>query len=281
MDKTYLTNGKQLSFDKPQVMAIVNLTPDSFYDGGKFSSISEILKDVALKIRQGATIIDIGAVSSKPNATTVLAKDEISRFKVPLTNLRKEFPHIIISVDTYLSEVADMAISLGADMINDISGGTLDEKMMDLIIKNNIAYVLMHMKGNPQTMQKNPTYINVVNEINSFFKNKIQEFKDKGFDKLILDVGFGFGKTVEHNYILLKKMNKFKIHGFPTLAGLSRKSMINNVIHTIPSTALNGTTVLNTLALRNGANILRVHDVTEAQQAIELWNFYQSIRISK
>lgn len=210
-----------------------------------------------------------------------MPKDEISRFKVPLFNLRKEFPHIIISVDTYLSEVADMAISLGADMINDISGGTLDEKMTDLIIKNNIAYVLMHMKGNPQTMQKNPTYINVVNEINSFFKNKIQEFKDKGFDKLILDVGFGFGKTIEHNYILLKKINIFKIHGFPILAGLSRKSMINNVIHTNPSTALNGTTVLNTLALSNGANMLRVHDVTEAQQAIELWNFYQSIRISK
>jgi dihydropteroate synthase len=277
MYKTYLTNGKQLSFNKPQVMAIINLTPDSFYDGGKFSSVTDVLKDADVKIRQGATIIDVGAVSSKPNAKLVSAKDEMIRFKEPLIKLRKEFPHIIISVDTYLAEVADMAISLGADVINDISGGTLDENMIDLVAKNDIPYIMMHMQGTPQTMQQNPTYKNVVTEINSFFESAINTCKSKGFDKLILDVGFGFGKTLEHNFQLLKHMQEFKHNGFPLLVGLSRKSMVNKVINTNPNTALNGTTVLNTLALNNGASILRVHDVKEAKQAIDLWSFYDSV----
>jgi dihydropteroate synthase len=277
MYKTYLTNGKQLSFNKPQVMAIINLTPDSFYDGGKFSSVTDVLKDADEKIRQGATIIDIGAASSKPNAKLVSAKDEMVRFKEPLIKLRKEFPHIIISVDTYLAEVADMAISLGADIINDISGGTLDDKMIDLVAKNDIPYIMMHMQGTPQTMQQNPTYNNVVTEINLFFESAINTCKSKGFDKLILDVGFGFGKTLEHNFQLLKHMQEFKHNGFPLLVGLSRKSMVNKVIHTNPNTALNGTTVLNTLALNNGASILRVHDVKEAKQAIDLWSFYDSV----
>jgi dihydropteroate synthase len=277
MYKTYLTNAKQLSFNKPQVMAIINLTPDSFYDGGKFSSVTDVLKDADEKIRQGATIIDIGAASSKPNAKLVSAKDEMVRFKEPLIKLRKEFPHIIISVDTYLAEVADMAISLGADIINDISGGTLDDKMIDLVAKNDIPYIMMHMQGTPQTMQQNPTYNNVVTEINLFFESAINTCKSKGFDKLILDVGFGFGKTLEHNFQLLKHMQEFKHNGFPLLVGLSRKSMVNKVIHTNPNTALNGTTVLNTLALNNGASILRVHDVKEAKQAIDLWSFYDSV----
>ena len=277
MYKTYLTNGKQLSFNKPHVMAIINLTPDSFYDGGKFSSVTDVLKDADVKIRQGATIIDVGAVSSKPNAKLVSAKDEMVRFKEPLIKLRKEFPHIIISVDTYLAEVADMAISLGADIINDISGGTLDDKMIDLVAKNDIPYIMMHMQGTPQTMQENPTYKNVVTEINSFFEAAINTCKSKGFDKLILDVGFGFGKTLEHNYQLLKHLKEFKSFELPLLVGLSRKSMVNKIIHTNPNTALNGTTVLNTLALNNGASILRVHDVKEAKQAIDLWSFYDSV----
>ena len=277
MNKSYLTNGKELSFNKPQVMAIINLTPDSFYDGGKFSSVTDVLKDADVKIRQGATIIDVGAVSSKPNAKLVSAKDEMVRFKEPLIKLRKEFPHIIISVDTYLAEVADMAISLGADIINDISGGTLDENMIDLVAKNDIPYIMMHMQGTPQTMQQNPTYNNVVTEINSFFESAINTCRSKGFHKLILDVGFGFGKTLEHNFQLLKHMQEFKHNGFPLLVGLSRKSMVNKVINTNPNTALNGTTVLNTLALNNGASILRVHDVKEAKQAIDLWSFYDSV----
>jgi dihydropteroate synthase len=277
MYKTYLTNGKQLSFNKPQVMAIINVTPDSFYDGGKFSSLSDIIKDADEKIRQGATIIDIGAASSKPDAKPLTAKEEMLRLAESLSQLRKEFPHVFISVDTCLAEVADMAISLGADIINDISGGVLDDNMIDVVAKNDIPYVMMHMQGTPQTMQQNPTYQDVVTDVKSFFENTIDSCKNKGFEKLIIDVGFGFGKSVEHNYQLLKHLEEFKSFECPLLVGFSRKSMINKVIHTNPNTALNGTTVLNTLALSHGASILRVHDVKEAQQAIDLWSFYNSV----
>ena len=184
---------------------------------------------------------------------------------------------MLISVDTYLSEVADFAIDLGADIINDISGGDLDSNMIDVVAKHQIAYVLMHMQGTPQNMQINPFYEDVVKELGEFYRNKIAYCKTKGFDKLIIDVGFGFGKTVEHNYELLKHLHDFTELGFPILAGLSRKSMINKVIHTSPVTALNGTTVLNTIALQNGAKILRVHDVKEAKQAIDLFEFYKSV----
>lgn len=277
MYKTYLTNGKQLSFNKPQVMAIINVTPDSFYDGGKFSSLSDVIKDVDEKIRQGATIIDIGAASSKPGAKPLTSKEEMLRLAEPLSLLRKEFPHVFISVDTYLAEVADMSISLGVDIINDISGGTLDDKMIDVVAKNDIPYVMMHMKGMPQKMQQNPTYEDVVTEVKSYFENTIHICKNKGFEKLIVDVGFGFGKSVEHNYQLLKHLEDFKTFQYPLLVGFSRKSMINKVIHTTPNTALNGTTVLNTLALSHGASILRVHDVKEAKQAIDLYSFYKSV----
>lgn len=278
MTKTYLTNGKQLSFEKAQVMAIINITPDSFYDGGKFSSVTDIVKDAEMKINEGATIIDIGAASSRSKAPSVSVKDEIVRLREPLTKLRKEFPKMLISIDTYLSEVAEFAIDLGADIINDISGGELDSKMIDVVAKNQIAYVLMHMQGTPQNMQLNPTYENVVKELGDFYKSKIADCQSKGFEKLIIDVGFGFGKTVEHNYELLKHLHEFTEFGFPILAGLSRKSMINKVIHTSPVTALNGTTVLNTIALQNGANILRVHDVKEAKQAVDLFEFYKSVK---
>lgn len=277
MYKTYLTNGKQLSFEKAQVMAIINITPDSFYDGGKFSSVSDIVKDAEMKITEGAAIIDIGAASSRPHAVSISVKDEMIRLKEPLIKLRKEFPKIFISVDTYLSEVAQFAIDLGADIINDISGGEMDKNMLPIIFKNQIVYVLMHMKGTPQTMQQNPTYENVVKELTTFYRSKVEICKLAGFEKLILDVGFGFGKTVEHNFQLLKHLHDFKTFNFPLLTGLSRKSMINKVIHTSPVTALNGTTVLNTLALNNGAKILRVHDVKEAKQAIDLFEFYKAV----
>ncbi|MES2568192.1 MAG: dihydropteroate synthase [Bacteroidota bacterium] len=277
MYKTYLTNGKQLSFEKAQVMAIINITPDSFYDGGKFSSVTDIIKDAEMKIYQGATILDVGAASSRPKAPAISVKDEIFRLKEPLIKLRKEFPKMLISIDTFLSEVAEFAIDLGADIVNDISGGELDDKMIDVVAKHQIAYVLMHMQGTPQNMQTNPTYENVVKELSDFYKGKIAYCKTKGFDKLIIDVGFGFGKTVEHNYELLKHLHEFAGYGFPLLVGLSRKSMINKVIHTSPVTALNGTTVLNTIALQNGAKILRVHDVKEAKQAIDLYEFYKSV----
>jgi dihydropteroate synthase len=277
MDKTYLTNGKQLSFKKAQVMAIINITPDSFYDGGKFSSVSDIVKDAEMKISEGATIIDIGAASSRPNAIAISVKDEMIRLREPLIKLRKEFPKMLISIDTYLSEVAEFAIDLGADIINDISGGEIDKKMLPLVAKHQIAYVLMHMQGRPQNMQQRPYYENIVKELSDFYRSKIEQCKSLDFEKLILDVGFGFGKTVENNYQLLKHLHDFTIFDFPLLAGLSRKSMINKVIQTSPVTALNGTTVLNTIALQNGANILRVHDVKPAKQAIDLFEFYKAV----
>ncbi|MCF8422894.1 MAG: dihydropteroate synthase [Bacteroidia bacterium] len=277
MNKSYLTNGKQLSFEKAQVMAIINLTPDSFYDGGKFSSLTDIINDAEMKISEGAIIIDIGAASSRPNAVSISAQDEIVRLKEPLIALRREFPHIIISIDTYLSDVADVVIDLGADMINDISGGEMDKDMLPLVAKHKIAYVLMHMQGTPQTMQVNPNYNNVVVDVLSFFEKKIEFCNSLGLDKLIIDVGFGFGKTTEHNFQLLKQLNDFAILDFPILAGLSRKSMINKIINSSAVTALNGTTVLNTIALQNGASILRVHDVKEAKQAIDLFEYYKGI----
>jgi dihydropteroate synthase len=277
MSKTYLTNGKQLSFEKAQVMAIINITPDSFYDGGKFSSVTDIIKDAEMKIHEGATIIDIGAASSRPNAIAISAKDEIIRLREPLMKLRKEFPEIFISIDTYFADVAEFAIDLGADIINDISGSQMDQSMLDVVAKHQIAYVLMHMQGTPQNMQKNPSYDDVVKDISTFYTSKIEQCKSLGFDKLIIDVGFGFGKTLEHNYQLLKHLNEFIVFDYPLLVGLSRKSMINKVIHTSPVTALNGTTVLNTIALQNGAKILRVHDIKEAKQAVDLFEFYKSV----
>ena len=277
MYKPYLTNGKQLSFEKAQVMAIINITPDSFYDGGKFSSVSDIIKDVERKISEGATIIDVGAVSSKPNGKEISVKDELVRLKQPLILIRKEFPEIILSVDTYLSSVAEFAIDIGADMINDISGGDLDDKMIEVIAKHQIAYIMMHMQGTPQNMQRNPIYDHVSKDILLYFKNKLIQFQKRGVEKLIIDLGFGFGKTVEHNYQLLKDLKAFKALHYPILVGLSRKSMINKVIHTTPETALTGTIVLNTIALQNGAKILRVHDVKEAKQVIDLFEYYQSV----
>lgn len=271
----YNYNGKTLTFIKPLVMAIVNITPDSFYDGNKYSNISDILRDVEGKIAQGADIIDIGAASSRPGAKVVSEPDEWKRIEEVITEIRKKFPDIFLSVDTYRSEIARKSASLGADMINDISGGDLDENMFKTISTLQIPYILMHMKGNPQNMQLNPQYHNVCSEVTDVLNQKINTLQQLQFNKIILDPGFGFGKSPEHNYSLLKNSQNFIELGFPILAGLSRKSMINHVIGTNPVTALNGTTVLNTIALLNGYNILRVHDVSEAKQAINLVEFYK------
>jgi len=272
----YTCKGKSLTFIKPLVMAIVNITPDSFYDGNKYGNINDVLRDVEEKIKQGADIIDIGAASSRPGATEVTAEEEWKRLENILNEVRKNFPGCFISVDTYRSSVAKNSFDLGVDIINDISGGNLDTMMFETIAKLQIPYVLMHMQGSPQTMQKSPVYKNVAEEVTHEFKLKISKLNDLGFNKIILDPGFGFGKTVEHNFILLKNIAELKNLGFPVLAGLSRKSMINRVIGTNPVTSLNGTTVLNTIALLNGSNILRVHDVIEAKQAIELVEFYKN-----
>ncbi len=252
------------------VMGILNSTPDSFFDGGKYITETEWLKHARQMIAEGADIIDIGAYSTRPGAKKISEKEELERLVTVIKSVRKQFPDVIISADTFRAIVAEKAVAAGANIINDISGGTMDEKMVITIAKLQVPYVLMHIQGTPQTMQQNPVYENVTEEVFIYFKEKIAEFKKIGFEKIIIDPGFGFGKTVEHNFQLLKELEQFKSLGFPILAGLSRKSMINKVLNTNPSNALNGTTVLNTIALQKGANILRVHDVKEAKEIIKL-----------
>jgi dihydropteroate synthase len=273
----YSANGKIITFNKPLIMAIVNITPDSFYDGGKYSSLSDVLFDVEEKINSGAHIIDIGAASSRPNAAVISEEEEWSRLKEILSGLRNKFPGTAISVDTYRAGIAKRSAEHGADLINDIGGGTMDRNMFETIAKLDLPYVLMHIQGTPQTMQDHPAYDNVVVDIRNDLKIKLNRLKELGVTKLILDPGFGFGKNLEHNYTLLKNLGTLKDLGFPVLAGISRKGMINKVIGTNPVTALNGTTVLNTIALLNGASLLRVHDVAEAKQAIELVEFYKNV----
>lgn len=258
-------------------MAIVNITPDSFYDGGKYGTLDDILYDVEEKIRQGAHIIDIGAASSRPNAAVISESEEWERMKKILPGLRKQFPDILISVDTYRASIAERCAEFGTDIINDIGGGNLDQAMFETLARLNLPYVLMHIQGTPQTMQNNPSYADVVSDIKTEFEYKIKCLADLKFKKLILDPGFGFGKTLENNYEILKGLEAFTSLGLPILAGISRKGMINKVIGTNPVTALNGTTVLNTIALLNGASILRVHDVNEAKQAVELVEFYKNV----
>ena len=272
----YSCNGKIIKFNKPLIMSIVNITPDSFYDGGKYDSESDVLKDVEEKINSGANIIDIGASSTRPNSDEITEKEEWKRLKDVLISVRANFPDILLSVDTYRASVAKKSAEHGIDIINDISGGNLDSLMFKTIADLNIPYILMHIQGKPKTMQNNPKYLNVVEEVKKDFESKINQLINLGFNKIILDPGFGFGKSLENNYQLLKSLNIFSSFNYPILAGVSRKSMINRVIGTNPVTALNGTTVLNTIALQNGASILRVHDAFEAKQAIELVEFYKS-----
>ena len=272
----YSCNGKIIKFNKPLIMSIVNITPDSFYDGGKYDSESDVLKDVEDKINSGANIIDIGASSTRPNSDEITEKEEWQRLKGVLISVRANFPDILLSVDTYRASVAKKSAEHGIDIINDISGGNLDSLMFKTVADLNIPYILMHIQGTPKTMQKNPKYLNVVEEVKKDFESKITQLINLGFNKIILDPGFGFGKSLENNYQLLKSLNIFSSFNYPVLAGVSRKSMINRVIGTNPVTALNGTTVLNTIALQNGASILRVHDAFEAKQAIELVEFYKS-----
>ncbi len=275
--KMYQIKGKSLRLDKCHIMAIINLTPDSFYDGGKYDSVKDVISDAEEKVKLGATIIDLGAASSRPNSDEISAEEEWKRLEKPLKQLRGLFPDVFISVDTYRSDIAKKAYEEGADIINDISGGNLDQNMFETIAASDVAYVMMHMQGNPKTMQLNPSYGDVVYEIKTEFENKITRLNSLGFNKIITDVGFGFGKTTEHNYQLLKQLSQFAELGYPTLAGLSRKSLINKVIGSSPVTALNGTTVLNTIALMNGATILRVHDVKEAKEAVDLVNYYSKV----
>jgi dihydropteroate synthase len=267
---------KELILSTPAVMGILNITPDSFFDGGKYKDEKSILLHTGKMISEGADIIDIGACSTRPNAPDVSEEEELTRLIPAIKFVRKKFPEVIISADTFRSKVAELSVNEGADIINDISGGTMDEKMFEVIGKLKVPYVLMHIQGKPKTMQKNPQYQNVTDEVMSYFKEKIHLALKHGIKQIIIDPGFGFGKTIEHNYQLLKELSSFKEFEFPILAGVSRKAMINKVLGTKPEEALNGTTVANTIALMNGATILRVHDVKEAKEAVKIFNFVQN-----
>ena len=263
--------GKLLQLHTPLVMAIINVTPDSFYTKSRINLPNEISTAVCSSLHQGATIIDIGAYSSRPNATDISEKEEINRLDVALSACRKEFPDSIISLDTFRASVAEFAIKENqVDVINDISGGTLDKNMFDTIAKWNIPYVLTHIQGTPQTMQENPNYEHFIPEVLYYFSEKLDLLKQRGISDIIIDPGFGFGKTLEQNYALIAHFEVFHHFQLPIMVGISRKSMIQKVIHTSAEESLNGTTALHTLLIEKGAHILRVHDVKEATEVIAL-----------
>ena len=264
--------GKLISFEKPLVMGILNLTPDSFYDGGKHKSMNDILNHVHKMVVEGADIIDIGAVTTKPGANPIPVIEERKRILPALEQIKKEFPDTIISIDTYQSEIARMVIDKGAHIINDIYAGAFDRKMFKTIAELQVPYVIMHIKGTPANMQKEPVYKNVVKEIIKYLSIKTTALKNLGVNDIIIDPGFGFGKTLEHNYKLLNNLEYFSIFELPLLIGISRKSMINKLLEIKSDAALNGTTVLNTIALMKGANILRVHDVKEAVETVKIFH---------
>jgi dihydropteroate synthase len=263
--------GKLLDLAVPKVMGIINVTPDSFYSGSRFNTDNEILKVGETMLIEGADILDVGGYSSRPGASNVPVEEEKRRVVNAIGLLRKRFPSAVISVDTFRSDVALEAINgCGADIINDITGGDSDEKMFATVADLHVPYILMHMKGTPETMQLNPVYDDVVSDILKWIGERVVKLQSAGVKDIIIDPGFGFGKTIEQNYELLSRLEDLFIPGFPVLVGLSRKSMIWKTLEIQPEEALAGTSVLNTIALLKGADILRVHDVKEAVQTIRL-----------
>lgn len=263
-------NGKIIDFSTKKIMGIVNISRDSFYDGGKFNTIEKVNSHVSNLISNGADIIDLGAASSKPGSNLIKPDDEHNLVDDYINELTSNFKNVLFSIDTYNSSVADFALSKGFSFVNDISSGRYDQKMFEIVKKYNAGYIMMHMQGDPINMQENPNYQNVIKSIISFFKLKIKELESLGFTNIIIDPGFGFGKNIEDNYKILKELNLFQSLEKPIMVGLSRKSMIYKVLNISPQEALNGTTVLNTIALEKGANILRVHDVKEAMECKKL-----------
>ncbi|HMI79970.1 MAG TPA: dihydropteroate synthase [Ferruginibacter sp.] len=267
--------GKLLDLSQPRVMGIINATPDSFYEGHLPLGNDEILSVAGKMILDGADIIDIGGQSTKPGSQRILPQQELDRVLPVIEAIHKKYPDSIISIDTYSSEVATAAVAAGASIVNDISGGNLDEAMIPMVAQLKVPYVCMHMQGTPATMQKEPVYTDVVKEVLDHFISKLEECHKAGIIDVIIDPGFGFGKTIEHNFRLLKSLSVLAITNRPILVGLSRKSTIYKTLGIAVAEALNGTTVLNTMALMNGASILRVHDVKEAREAITLFTAYK------
>lgn len=262
--------GQLVDVSTPKVMGILNLTPDSFYDGGRYKNESEILLKVENMLNEGATFIDVGAYSSRPNAIHISEEEELNRLLPIIEILIKSFPDILLSIDTFRSHVAKECIETGACIINDISAGKLDEQMLSTVAKYHVPYIMMHMKGTPQTMQKLAQYEDLVKDILFYFSERIATARSLGISDIIVDPGFGFAKTIAHNFELLNKLDLFKMLDLPILVGVSRKSMIYKSLDISVEDALNGTTVLNTIALQKGTHILRVHDVKEAIECIKL-----------
>lgn len=263
--------GNLIDLSTPKVMGILNITPNSFYDGGKFQEESVVLNQVEKMLNEGATFIDIGAYSSKPNAEFVSEEEELQRILPIVQQIIKQFPEVVISIDTFRAEVAKQCVLNGAALINDISAGLLDEKMLPTIAELQVPYIMMHMKGNPQTMQALAHYDDIVKEMIYYFSERIFEARKLGINDLIVDPGFGFAKTLEQNYEVMQKLDIFKQLELSLLVGISRKSMIYKTLETSVQEALNGTTFLNAIALEKGANILRVHDVKEAVEGVKLF----------
>ncbi|UMB60196.1 dihydropteroate synthase [Lutibacter sp. A80] len=270
--KSINCNGTLIDLTSPKVMGILNITPDSFFDGGNYKNETAIISQVRKMLTEGATFIDIGAYSSRPGAKHISEKEELERILPIVKILVKEFPEILISIDTFRSNIAKKCIENGACIINDISAGNMDTVMFKTIAQLQIPYIIMHMQGTPQNMQTNTNYKNIVTDILHYFSEKIYELRALGVNDIITDVGFGFGKTTEQNYTLLKNLELFKNLETPILTGISRKSMLYKPLKITPQKALNATTVANTIALQNGTNILRVHDVKEAIETIKITN---------
>ncbi|WP_421806721.1 dihydropteroate synthase [Flagellimonas sp.] len=262
--------GELVDLTRPKVMGILNLTPDSFFDGGKYKDDTSILQQVEYMLNHGATFIDMGAYSSRPGAEHVPEDEELQRMLPVIDLILTKFPDTLISVDTFRSKVAAESIAHGAALINDISAGNLDAAMFDTVANYQVPYIMMHMKGTPQSMQKQATYSDVIKDLRSYFSEKIRETTSKKINDIIIDPGFGFAKTTEQNYTLLNHLDLFQTFGLPILIGLSRKSMIYKVLESSPQEALNGTTALHTIALLKGTNIIRAHDVKEAMECVKL-----------
>lgn len=270
--KTLRVGSRLVSLEKPVVMGVLNITPDSFYSGSRQQTDAAILTQATKMLQDGATILDIGGYSTRPGAEVVLEEEEVARVTQALSMIGKEFPHAILSVDTFRASVAKRAVEAGASLINDVSGGTLDDTMFDTVAALKVPYILMHMRGTPQIMNTLTQYQHLLKDVIDYFHNKIFELSQRGVTDIIIDPGFGFAKTVEQNFELLKNLHQFHVLDRPLLVGVSRKSMIWRTLNCTPEEALNGTTVLNTLALQQGATILRVHDVKEACEAITLYS---------
>lgn len=269
--KTITLNKLPLDLSTPVVMGILNVTPDSFYDGGKYTTETAVIRRIHQIVEEGAGIIDVGAYSTRPGAAFVDEQEELGRLSWAVELVRKYYSNLPVSIDTFRAGVAREIVScLGEVIVNDISGGTLDENMFDFVAETGVPYIMMHIQGTPQTMQQNPVYEDVVREVRQFLTERIAVLNAKGFDNIILDPGFGFGKTLAHNYELMSGMDTYQDLGYPLLVGISRKTMIYKLLGGTAQDALNGTTVLNTIALLKGANILRVHDVKEAVETVRI-----------